>query len=461
MAWTDGGPTELNNIAPMCQVHNQAKGTLPLGDFRVKLRLDKFFASGDRLTLKHLLRFLKEEKDITGFGHHIVSSIYEEKVQIDSASGKNSYILYTCPTTGWQYFYATLPVDLLDSDDEEDNNVGLQPRFLIQDKVFELFRHFQRHPVLQPAIGRIHNDRILLFDGQHKVAALLWNGRKEYECKIYLSPDLRLLNQTNIAAHDKYSQTRFYSSVMVMKLGSEFGMDFKTYTNSEDDGVKSEAGFMRFLSNDANQALSKGERNKRFRSYLYNSVLQNPDNRITRLVSSGNRSTDDKPLTLDMLSKSIFSSFLYTEPVEDDMASDKYKRDKEIANVVALMNMLDDLALVGWNSKAGANDEYQRRLKRLFASKSIMAWSELLSSAVCGELKLVDKDDQARPFYRELLQNDLDDIKMVVERLINWKLWSSVANSDIDRTLSDNKSAVKDWMRAHGLTAGYLMGAPE
>ena len=99
-------------------------------------------------------------------------------------------------------------------------------------------------PVLQPSIGRVQKDRILLFDGQHKIAALLWTGRREFECKVYLDPELELLNKTNIAAHDKYSQTRFYSSVMVHKLGTQFGSEFEKYRSLEDGSVKSEAGFV-------------------------------------------------------------------------------------------------------------------------------------------------------------------------------------------------------------------------
>ena len=45
-----------------------------------------------------------------------------------------------------------------------------------------------------------------------KAAALLWNGQKKIDCKVYLDPDMRLLNQANISAHDKYSQTRFFST---------------------------------------------------------------------------------------------------------------------------------------------------------------------------------------------------------------------------------------------------------
>ena len=65
-----------------------------------------------------------------------------------------------------------------------------------------MFRHFQHYPVLQPSIGRIDGNKIVLFDGQHKAASLLWTGRRDFECKIYINPNLEVLNQANISAHD-------------------------------------------------------------------------------------------------------------------------------------------------------------------------------------------------------------------------------------------------------------------
>ena len=176
-AFSLGGPSEIDNIAPMCGQHNREKGQLPLFDFRVKLRLQEFFGKGDRLTLKHLLRYLKDESDITDFGQPVAVHVHDDTATIESPSTTLRCPIYVCPTTGWKYFYATLGVTMLDSDDDEDENIGLQPRYLIFDKVFDLFRHFQMHPVLQPSIGRVVNNRVRLFDGQHKVAALLWNGR--------------------------------------------------------------------------------------------------------------------------------------------------------------------------------------------------------------------------------------------------------------------------------------------
>jgi hypothetical protein len=106
-AFTLGGQSELDNIAPMCEFHNKAKGMLPLEDFRIRLQLLEFFATGDRLTLKNLLRFMKERDQIKNYGGGCVLTPNSGKVTLDSAHGKFTYDLLTCPTTGWKYFYAT------------------------------------------------------------------------------------------------------------------------------------------------------------------------------------------------------------------------------------------------------------------------------------------------------------------------------------------------------------------
>ncbi|MDO9541440.1 MAG: hypothetical protein Q7J98_03845, partial [Kiritimatiellia bacterium] len=245
-AFTRFGASELDNIAPMCAQHNKEKGALPLDDFRIKLRLKDFFATGDRLTLGDLLQYMLKNKDIESFGSSVSVKQNGDMAEIQSAALKYIQALHECPTTKWKYLYATFDIAILDSDDDHDLSLGLQPRYLIFDKVFDLYRHFQQHPVLQPSVGRIVNNRIRIFDGQHKLAGLLWNGRRQFECKVYLEPDIRLLNQTNIAAHDKFAQTRFFSSIMVMKLGIQFGADFAKYKDNEDGQPKTEAGFINF-----------------------------------------------------------------------------------------------------------------------------------------------------------------------------------------------------------------------
>lgn len=457
-AFAMGGATEVNNIAPMCPQHNREKGSLSLFDFRAKLKLDEFFKGGDKLTLGHLLEYLRAKGDISAYGQPVNVQVEGDTIRLEFANGTRELQVYRCPITGWDYFYATLPVDILGSDDDHDQATGLQPRYLIFDKVFELFRHFQTRPVLQPSLGRILDGRIRLFDGQHKAAALLWNGLRDVECKVYVNPEARLLNQTNISAHEKFAQTRFYSSIMVQKLGAQFGVDFEDYKNLENGQTKSEAGFVRHLALKDN--LKPGDVSKRFRSFLYHSVL-GEENRLERLVSRGNRPTDEKPLTLNGLTDSLFSSFLYRQPVEDDMTTDAYKRGSETENMVKLLNMLDEMGFHRWNPKASKSDDSQLKLRRMFRTRFMKAWAELLKDSICAKLSLYDSDEKARPFYRELSEADLREISRVVERLFEWNMWISPEGSAIDQTRMDSDGTVKDWVRQNGLTTGYLMGAPQ
>ncbi len=398
---------------------------------------------------------------IPDYGLPIVAHKEEagEAIRIESSSITQVFQTYDCPITHWKYFYARLPIDILDSDDDSDQAAGLQPRYLIFDKVFNLFRHFQANPVLQPSLGRIDENRIKLFDGQHKAAALLWNGHKYLECKVYVDPEIRLLNQTNISAHDRFAQTRFFSSIMVLKLGTQFGADFETYKNLEEGGHKSEAGFVNYIR--SNDNLTKGEVNKRFRNFLYNSILEDKDNRLARLVSETNYPTNENPLTINALTNSLFTSFLYREPMDENMATDSYKRGAELQNMVDLMNMLDGLALSQWNPKADTDDEGQRKLVRLIRSRFMKAWSALLKDAICTKLEIYDEDEKVKVFCNDFGENELKRVKFVTSRLVDWKMWDEPADSEIDQIRLDNDGAVKDWLRDKGLTVSYLLGASE
>jgi hypothetical protein len=349
---------------------------------------------------------------------------------------------------------------LIESDDASEQGIGLQPRYLVLKKVFELYQHFQRHPVLQPSIGRLVGHRLRLFDGQHKIAALLWAGRREFEVKVYLTYDIGLLNETNIAAHDKYAQTPFPTPIIVIKLGALFSADFEEYKKDEGETTKSEAGFLKWLSRRDPFTSKKVDRTKKFRSWLYNSVIEHIDNKTTNYLSAGNKSTNEKPLSIDMLTKSVFKCFMYREPVEDNIFAESYKRSTEIENVVALLNMLHDLGLHGWNADATEADPEQRKLRRMFSSKSMMAWSEVLADAVKADLKLDAEDDRAMPFCRDLTKAQLDSVKVVVSRLFGWKFWAA-PDDEIDRAIAGNKKAVKKWFKQRGLDTGYLLGARE
>jgi hypothetical protein len=247
---------------------------------------------------------------------------------------------------------------------------------------------------------------------------------------------------------------------MVLKLGAQFGKDFEEYKNIENDSSKSEEGLIEYLLN-KEIPVTKGDINKKFRSYLFNSILENENNKCVPLISVSPRSTNEQPLALDMLTKSIFSNFIFTTPLSDNILSDKYKRDSESKNVVALMNIMFEQSLCSWNKDATPNDLSQLKLRRVYASKSIMAWTELFKDAICAKLDVLDSDEKAKVFYRDISKNDFEKIKTIFIRFINWQMWSSPKNSEIDTVISSNRRTIKEWYKQKGLTVGYLVGAPE
>jgi hypothetical protein len=141
------------------------------------------------------------------------------------------------------------------------------------------------------------------------------------------------------------------------------------------------------------------------------------------------------------------------------MTSDTYRRDEERANMIELCNMLVEEGLHAWSPSAPADETDRRRLQRIFGSKSMMAWSQLLWDAVCAKLELVDTDERLRVFYRPLSGDELVRVRNAVRRLYGYQRWAAPKDDQIDRVLSDRTSAVKEWLKEHGLTPGYLVGA--
>lgn len=143
------------------------------------------------------------------------------------------------------------------------------------------------------------------------------------------------------------------------------------------------------------------------------------------------------------------------------MTTELYRRDAELSNIVSILNMFHELALHAWNPSAGPEDAKQRMLQRLVRSKSMMAWAEIFRDALCGKLELQDAEERAMPLYRDLDSQQIGRIKTIVSKLVGWNRWNAPLDDEIDRVLADNKTEVKDWFKKHGLTTGYLMGAPE
>jgi hypothetical protein len=331
------------------------------------------------------------------------------------------------------------------------NDKELQPRFLIPSKLWALYSHFRRYTQLAPSICRLKDNKILLFDGQHKAAAQIWFGRKEVECKIYVDPSEVAIKEANIAAHTALRQMSLYTSIAVRRLSdlySDYWEEFEKVS-----GQKSEELFVSFLES---KGKKRSEAIEMYKAAIYDAVLQSSDNKFTKYVSKETR-TYDKPISVFGLQKSIFTNLIVGPPLEEDLETVDVWRDNERKNVVMLLNILAEETLDGrWNPKS--NDSHHRKAERIYGAGCIRAWSKMLKDMIAAILSIWDADKKERMLFNSIPDNKWDEIRSTVRKFFSHKIWED-SRPEIDAQLKVNDmSTIKQAFEREGLTIDWVLG---
>ncbi len=442
--YAEGGVSFTSNIAAVCKKHNREKGTLTLSEYRDRLDLRGFFEGARKRRLDDLL---VERLGPRGFAQDLPSEVSGGSVKLYFDEAQETVPLYTCPSTGERYFFALLPVSHL------QNDVDLQPRALEPERLWELYRHLRTHTQLAPGVARLVGTKVFLLDGQHKAAAQVWAGRKRFECKVYLEPDVRRLKETNLTAHDKLRQMPFYTSTLLEKYADLAKEDWQAF--HELLGPKTEVAFVDFMRNRA--GLTKAAAVKRVKSVIYRDILDHPDNRLREYITEENRGRAN-PITMYRLEKTFFADFIAPPPLEDEFETDAWHRGDERENIVFLFNLIVDKALDGrWNPELA--DAAHKKAARLFSAGALRAWVPFLHDATAPALRLFTSEDRRRIFYRQLESDDLAVIETLVDRLLSHKVWE-----DPDPLLNDlrydNAERAKAMLSQAGLTPGWMLNSP-
>lgn len=440
------GPTEISNLAPVCRQHHKRIGALSILEFRARLELEDFFNNPEPRRLDDILeRKLGSDKYEKALKTEVSSKGDQIKIFFEEKVDPVELPLLTCPSTGYRYFYVILPIKHV------KNDLDLQPRPLEMKRLWELYRHLIVHTQLSPAICRLVNDRILLFDGQHKSAAQIWAGRKEIECKVYIDPDIRVLKETNLLAHDKLRQMPFFTSVLITKWADLFKEEWQEYMGTT--GEKSEAGFVTFL---VEKGKSRAEALNMIRSNIYDSILDDEENLISEYIAERNR-TRKNPLTVHSLKQTIFKHFITSPPLDTNIEELDELREFERRNVVKLMNILTQESLeTKWNPDA--NDHWHHVAERIYAAGSLKAWTGMLRDVIAQILGLYDEQERRKILLREVQEDTWNTVRGRIKRLFEHKIWTD-PSPEVDSNLRvNNETHVREFFKRRELTVNWILG---
>ncbi|MDP9057047.1 MAG: chromosome partitioning protein ParB [Pseudomonadota bacterium] len=451
--WSKDGETSISNIRITLKDLNRRKSDQSLYEVRDNIRLERLFeAKQNDIRLQDIFKL----KDVVR--RNIFASVNGSTIRVDDGTAPLEFPLFHDAILGVSYFYGRIPIPWIENDDQE----GLQPRVIDFKRLIAIRDHLKTHPQLAPSIGRLLGGRLKLFDGQHKLAAQVLNNQKDVDIKVYVSPQdaesaKRLFDSlmiTNLDAHSKLKQIPFYTSTMLARLSVIHREYLDEFIAQRAPETHTEISFIGFLV--SQKGLSQSEAKDILRGAIRNSALG-----ASSLQAHIAKASKDAgyPITVDLLSKTIFRSTLNLEPSSARFNSEQDYRSAETANFTVVADLLvQETGLRNWvaNKKGTSLTNEQLKARRIWHKGSVLTWSPYLKSILIFALHIMTSAERDAMLYRQpITDKEKEIIRVCLERLFSHPMWDA-PEPTIDSLLvsAQKQDALFD---GKGLTEKYVI----
>ena len=220
----------------------------------------------------------------------------------------------------------------------------------INNSISLLVKEFHKgNPQLHISLARIKDNKIFIFDGQHKAVAQLLLNNKKLLLRLFLNPDIDRLTETNTNAGSTLRQIAFDKSIMrqlnnilyyerIKRYQSEHGLSTENFDFSEQQLVE----------------YFKGE-SKNIRKYiidsLKHSITHSPENKLKDYIDFEGKAKE-LPLSYSAFEKTFLSIFMdskYILSTNIGYKSDEGNnpRELEINQLVHLLNIIAENIYIG------------------------------------------------------------------------------------------------------------------
>ena len=341
----NNGKDEESNFAVTHESCNKSKQDSDLSIAKRLARLNKIMKNAteknETPSLKHVLQ------DNGGSKHNFNYKIENGRLLYSfSEIGDNSIKsaeIFLDKLSNEQTAFIQVPIEYLYHDEI------INPRG-INSSISLLIKEFAKpNPQLHLSLARMDDDKIKIFDGQHKAVAQIILGTKELVVRLFIEPDVDRLIETNTMAGSKLKQIAFDKSIVRQLHDTLYAERIKKYQfdhgMKEDDFSFSEADLVGYF---------KGERGN-IKSYVVNSqknlITKNPDNKLQSYINFEGRGSE-LPLSYSTFEKTLLSTFINAKtilstPIDYKTDEGMNPRVLEKEQLVKLCNIIAEELLIG------------------------------------------------------------------------------------------------------------------
>jgi hypothetical protein len=416
-----------------------------------KLREGYVEQKGDFTVGDALEKLLPERQEV--LANVVATSVSLSFMGDDGLSTKEQFPIMN--EEGVQSFVGMIPLKCIFHDK------GVNPRSIADlEPLIEEF--YNKHPQLQPSLAHMEVNgssapsKVMLFDGQHKAAAQLFNNRKRLFTRVFLNTNISLLKDTNFRAHTILAQIHF-PDIVEDKVGRDlFKEAFDVYLTQTDPNQGSEEQFIYSLE----QGADYRDHLKRF--IKYESLFSQGQHRILNYVETIWARSKKYPLVYDTLDKSFFRFFLYLHPSPEHLKDSQTYRKLERQNLSRLMTVFVEEVLDGRfevstgifkieqklaeNPNAIANNHLAAY--RICRAAPMIVWTGELQKAIVLLLKshptyFRNEWADERPLWIEIPEDKWANIRKMIRVVRDHQIWSERNNPEIISAIASTKQ--RDW----------------
>ncbi|GAH54125.1 unnamed protein product, partial [marine sediment metagenome] len=248
-----------------------------------------------------------------------------------------------------------------------------------------------------------------------------------------------------------------YPSIVMEKLGVIHRDRWQEYQNTT-SAPYTEAKFIKTYRSDEQTNLKRQLKEAIYNSILYGERKEDEMKILKYVEAEKRRAGKDKIMTMNLLKTTVLKNLVFQKPANYEVGSESDMRLKEVHN---LRKFLDIFVEVFFEDDLGIQKERTEKMKRIFKSGSVRAWTRTVKSAINRTLNIIDHQEFDKTMLRPIQEHEWEAIKSILQRLEQHALWDDNAPS-VESQLNENKLETTQALfddYSIPLNAAYLINA--